>query len=393
MSYYQQKISVKIRMRARANAVNGNLFVQLIIDGEPKRFPLGITWAKDKFDKSSETLLPRHKGDELCYQHNITIKNEVAKWNRLIMRYYVSERNASHDDFKRTLKLFNSREDVLGYFRLTATLLETEKILDPETIKRHRTIFARMDKYFDEGRERWQFNTVQPLDILQVESWVREHLSHNTTCTHMRVLHKYFGIAKEDGVIIHDPFAKYKMPTFQDGVRDIVEIPELRILKDYYYSGQLTELESDVLRRYLISCYTGLRKSDIEQLDPRFHIRNGNVLRLSMLKTRRYGKVVEFTMSKTAAELIGKKRQRLFPPMESALLGKTLRRVIERAGLDKYLKFRSGRDTFATAYLELGGNIRDLQEILGHSSIKYTEIYLKMTSRTKSNTISKFDTI
>src|SRR5690606_13600375 len=40
MSYYQQKISVKIRMRSRANAKNGTVFVQLIIDGEPKRYPL-----------------------------------------------------------------------------------------------------------------------------------------------------------------------------------------------------------------------------------------------------------------------------------------------------------------------------------------------------------------
>ncbi|HWK58750.1 MAG TPA: site-specific integrase [Parapedobacter sp.] len=393
MSFYQQKISVKIRMRARANAKNGTVFVQLIIDGESKRYPLGITWPKHLFDKEGEKLLPRQKDDTLCYQHNLVLQNELAKWNRLILRYYVAEHSASHDDFKRALKLFNSREDVIGYFRVIASLLGAEKVLDGETIKRHETMFRRTEKYFKEKGTRWQFNTVQPIDMLNIEAWIRERLSHNTTCAHMRVLHKYFGIAADDGVIIHDPMSSYKMPAFHDGVRDALEIDEIKQLKNYYDEGDLTEFEADILRRYLICCYTGLRKSDIEQLDPRFHIRNGNVLRLHMFKTRRYGKVVEFTMSKTATALIGKKRARLFPFVESGLLCKTLRRIAERAGIDKYLKFHSGRDSFATAYLELGGNIKDLQEILGHSSIKYTEIYLKMTSRTKSNIMSKFDAI
>lgn len=393
MSYYQQKISVKIRMRSRANAKNGTLFVQLIIDGEPQRYHLGITWPKNLFDKAGEKLLPRQKDDPICYQHNLVLQNELAKWNRLILRYYVAEHSASHDDFKRALKLFNSRDDVIGYFRVISSLLLTEKVLDKETIKRHESSFRRCEKYFKEKGARWQFNTVMHIDMLNMEAWVRERLSHNTTCAHMRVLHKYFRIAADDGVIIHDPMATYKMPAFQDGVRDIIEIHEIKQLKQFYDEGELTDFERDILRRYLISCYTGLRKSDIEQLDPRFHIRNGNVLRLHMFKTRRYGKVVEFTMSQTATQLVGKKRERLFPFLESGLVCKTLRRVAERAGIEKYLKFHSGRDTFATAYLELGGNIRDLQEILGHSSIKYTEIYLKMTSRTKSNIMSKFDTI
>ncbi len=379
-------------MRSRVDAPNGNLFVQLIIDGVSQRYPLGITWPTKLFDKEGEKLLPRQKGDELCYQHNLMIQNELAKWNKLILRYYVSEHTATHDDFKRVLKLYTSRHDVIGYFRVIASLLEVEKIVDKETAKKYNTAFNRMEQYF-KIQPRWQFNTVQLFEIQQLENWITETLAHNTMCGHMRVLHKFFGIAADDGLMIYNPMDKYKMPSFQDGVRDIIEIHEIKQLKEFYDTAVLSDHERDVLRRYLISCYTGLRKSDIEQLDPRFHIRNGNVLRLHMFKTRRYGKSVEFTMSRTATELIGKKRALLFPFMESALLCKTLRRLVKKAGIEKYILFRSGRDSFATAYLELGGNIKDLQEILGHGSVRYTEIYLKMTSRTKSNIMSKFDTI
>jgi len=43
------------------------------------------------------------------------------------------------------------------------------------------------------------------------------------------------------------------------------------------------------------------------------------------------------------------------------------------------------RHTFATEYLEQGGNIRHLQMLLGHSSLATTEIYLHVVDSELEN--------
>jgi len=337
-----------------------------------------------------EKLLPRFEDDEECYQHNMILVNEKAKANKLILRYYTAEKTISPDQFRASFTVASSSEDVIDTFRNLGKQLRADNLITAGTLKNYNTHFNRMEKYFV-GRSRWKFNTVTSVDISKLDSWIRENYSHNTVAGAMRVFKKFFTAAYKQGMLVNHPMEEHKMPAFAEGVRDILEPKEIKHLTDFYYSEPMTDLERDCLRRYLIGCYTGLRKSDIEQLDPRFHIRSGKILRLHMFKTRKYGKSVEFNLSETACKLIGNKRERLFLPMESALLGKTLRRVIYRAGIDKYLKFHSSRDSFATTYLELGGNVMDLQEILGHSDLKTTMIYVKLTARTKNNIMSKFD--
>lgn len=57
-------------------------------------------------------------------------------------------------------------------------------------------------------------------------------------------------------------------------------------------------------------------------------------------------------------------------------LARPLRVAVRRAKLDKRVTAHAFRHGFATAYLLAGGNVRELQERLGHSSIETTMGYL-----------------
>ncbi len=70
---------------------------------------------------------------------------------------------------------------------------------------------------------------------------------------------------------------------------------------------------------------------------------------------------------------------------------KVVKRAAVRAGVDKDITPHKVRHTFATHDYELTKDIRALQEKLGHSSIKTTEIYTHVTSRKNTDEKNPFD--
>jgi len=55
------------------------------------------------------------------------------------------------------------------------------------------------------------------------------------------------------------------------------------------------------------------------------------------------------------------------------------------------LHFHMSRHTFATQFLELGGNIEVLQSLLGHSSLKQTMIYAHVVDKRREDQVDNFN--
>ncbi len=72
---------------------------------------------------------------------------------------------------------------------------------------------------------------------------------------------------------------------------------------------------------------------------------------------------------------------------------KVLQRSVQRAGIDKPVKLHTLRHSFATHLLESGTNLRYIQDLLGHTSAKTTEIYTHVSSKKLSDVISPLDTM
>ena len=72
----------------------------------------------------------------------------------------------------------------------------------------------------------------------------------------------------------------------------------------------------------------------------------------------------------------------------AAGFAKALAIVLERARMNKRITAHSFRRGFAVAYLSRGGIIHELKELMGHTSIKTTEKYLKVIPQLASRVIS-----
>lgn len=68
-------------------------------------------------------------------------------------------------------------------------------------------------------------------------------------------------------------------------------------------------------------------------------------------------------------------------PLASRTIQKYIKTIADRARIHKKVSPHVLRHTFAVSYLHKGGNIRALQDILGHSSLITTDMYLNYSGQ------------
>ena len=73
----------------------------------------------------------------------------------------------------------------------------------------------------------------------------------------------------------------------------------------------------------------------------------------------------------------------------SERIGEKLRDWAKEAKVNKYITFHTARHTFATLSLNSGVDLYTVSKLLGHKSIKMTEIYAKVTNKKTDEAVTK----
>ena len=69
---------------------------------------------------------------------------------------------------------------------------------------------------------------------------------------------------------------------------------------------------------------------------------------------------------------------------------KKLKNVIRECGINKQISFHVARHTFGTLALSKGMPIESVSRVLGHTNIKTTQIYAKITTQKLGNDLTAF---
>ncbi len=85
--------------------------------------------------------------------------------------------------------------------------------------------------------------------------------------------------------------------------------------------------------------------------------------------------------------------ERAGKPLSIRSIQHVFERAIEKVGIKKHVTVHSLRHSFATHLLESGVDLRYIQELLGHSSSKTTEIYTHVSTKKISAIRSPLDNI
>ena len=157
-----------------------------------------------------------------------------------------------------------------------------------------------------------------------------------------------------------------------------------------------TENERTVQMAFGLSSMTGLRLGDMQ------HLRWGNIKLIDGVLTIC---IIQRKTKRPATIPLNEMALSFLPPREednpeslvfrlvkkSDNISKYVRRIKDKAGIEKDFTYHSSRHTTATLAISAGADISSVKEVLGHSSVTSTEVYAKVNLEKKIEAVSLFD--
>ena len=215
--------------------------------------------------------------------------------------------------------------------------------------------------------------------------------------TYYKRFKRLVNYAVEQGVISKSPCKGITTPKLDDVLaKDILSQEEMQQLFATHYDGENPEIR----RAFAMTCLTGIRRCDIVRLKYSDVDYSNRVLRFRQTKTEGHSSKSGVTtpLNDALLELIGTKPDDatddyIFHLPSDTMCLKALRHWTKKAGISKHITWHCGRHSFATALLSNGSNIKVVSSLLGHSTLRFTEVYVRAVDKLKEEAINSLPTL
>ncbi len=291
------------------------------------------------------------------------------------------------------------QETIMEYFR---TFIEnyTKRagvIRSHGTLKTYRSTYGCLDSFLaSEYRlSDIPFTALDRSFIDKYDIYLRTQRRHvvSTVAFYTARLKLIVAEAIADGIITADPFAGYE-----------AEKPRCR--QNYLTSDELQKLMTTPLHNrklyhvrdmFLFSCYTGIPYGDMCLLtEDNLEIAEDGIVWIK--SSRKKTKIdYEILLLDIPLKIIAKYKgtasdRKLFPMYCNQTMSAHLKEIAKICGIERKLVYHHARHTYATEItLAHGVPIETVSRMLGHSQIKTTQIYAKVTDDKISNDTMNLD--
>ncbi|MBV5281113.1 MAG: site-specific integrase [Paludibacter sp.] len=209
----------------------------------------------------------------------------------------------------------------------------------------------------------------------------------NTTAKFMQFFKRIILIARNNGLITIDPFANYKIRLAKVD-RGYLPQEDIEKLLKKQFSTKRLELVRDI---FVFSCFTGLAYIDVKNLTDK-SVRTSFDGKLWIMTKRQKTNVQSNILLLDVPKMILEKYKgkspdnKLLPILSNQKMNAYLKEIGDLCEIDKELTFHLARHTFATTVtLAKGVPIETVSKMLGHTNIKTTQIYARITDSKISN--------
>jgi len=229
--------------------------------------------------------------------------------------------------------------------------------------------------------------SIGAIDSTHIEAFknylAESDLMQNTCFNYLARLKTLLEQAKKEGYANQNPASNVKNFKKAETHKEFLTINEIKQL-----ASTPTKYEQ-VKKAFLFACYTGLRHVDVANLT-RENIKiktiDGNAIHFVEILQQKTENHLSIRLNKSALEQIGEQPEQQLQLFKiSKYVGETNRYLkiwAKEAGFSKDLTFHMARHSFATNLLihkdKTHADIQIVSKLLGHTSLKHTQIYAKI---------------
>lgn len=375
------KLTYKVKIKDEYIRTNGTclIYVQVFINNKKKIFPVNLYVEPKMFDKEKQRVILKHKNSK---DYNIIIEKFLADINTIEVNYRLSD--SVLDIHKLTNELLNPTSWIC-FIKFWETELEKQKeVLKASTWRQQTSSLVKL-KEFKSTIYFYELNKPLIDEITTFLTTVKKN-KKNTISTFFKNFKKYLTLAEDRGIKIPIKSSDISRPSFKSD-RVFLMPEEITKLYKYWNSEFILEKHKNILSRFLFSCFTGLRISDIQSIDS-----ENIVSDFLVFVSQKTNKLQRIQLNKSAQMFIGD--DTLFNGNYSdEFINRELKDICKIAKINKSVSFHVSRHTFATNFLISGGKVEILQKLLGHSKIENTMIYVHIAESITDVQILNMDTI
>ena len=270
------------------------------------------------------------------------------------------------------------------------------------TLKHYKTTRDRLAEFFKTrfGRNDLPLSVVDYgfLNSFDLYLKTKLRLRPNTALTYHKHLKKVLNTANAMNLISHNPYSSFKVSR-NETHRDYLTIQELDQIKNKEINTIRMEIIRDV---FVFACYTGLGYAELNKLTAH-HIHQGDDggkwIIIDRTKTDIRCRVpllpqAKAILQKYANHPVCQNRGRLLPVHSNQKMNEYLKELADICGISKNLSTHVARHTFATSVtLANGVPIETVSKMLGHTSLKTTQIYARIVDSKISKDMDKLKAI
>ena len=188
--------------------------------------------------------------------------------------------------------------------------------------------------------------------------------------------------AQKVGFLDHDPFINLRFH-LKPVDRGFLTEEEIEVLMSKRFSVKRLEHVRDI---FVFSCFTGLAYIDVSNLTDENIVTIGGTDWI-MTKRQKTSITENVPILDVARAIINKyhsaadRNGRLLPILSNQKMNAYLKEIADLCGIKKRLSYHMARHTYATLLLSKGVPMETVSKLLGHTNIKTTQIYARITNK------------
>lgn len=358
--------------------------VEAYLNRKKKYFSTKVYLKPEQWDAKKLVVKNHPNADalnRLIYEYMAMIeKKELELWQQ--------GRRISLDLLKDALSTSENSTSFIPFFRQEVA----NSALKESTKKNHLSTLALLQEF----KRDVSFSDLTFEFISSFEYFLQSKGYHtNTIAKHMKHLKRHINVAinKDYMEIQKYAFRKYRIKTIENNHTHLSP-EELEKLERLNLAGRYAKYQK-TLDAFLFCCYAGLRYSDFVSLTPDniVEIRNETWLIYKSVKTNTEVRLPLYLLFEGKGLLIlGKYKddiQDFFNLRDNSNVNKDLIILSRLSGLSKKISFHTARHTNATLLIYNGVNITTVQKLLGHKSVKTTQVYTNIMDMTIVHDLEK----